>query len=218
MTKDTVASFFDSYAEGFDAIYGNRNTPLNRVINSFLRRSMRLRFDRTVAGCTPLQNRTVLDIGCGGGHYSIYLAKKGAVRVVGIDFAEQMLAIARAKAEQFGVQDTCEFVLADFEKWASPGEFDYTILMGFMDYVEDARLVASKALSLTRRKAFFSFPARSGFLAWQRRVRYRRKCDLFMYSRDQIAKIFADVGGCKVSIERIARDYFVTAEVVGAQE
>lgn len=29
--------------------------------------------------------------------------------------------------------------------------------------------------------ADFSFPVKKGFLAWQRRLRYRSRCDLYMY-------------------------------------
>ena len=204
---------FNDYAESFDVIYGNRNTIRNRLTNAVFRRSMRLRFDQTIVGCQPVSDRSVLDIGCGGGHYSIYLAQAGAAKVVGIDFAEQMLSIARSKAEKFGVEDRCEFIRADFNDWVSPGKFDYTILMGFMDYVEDAGSVIERAISLTNRCAFFSFPVDSGFLAWQRRLRYRRKCDLFMYSRQRIEQLFTDVGGCAIRIEKVARDYFVTATV-----
>jgi len=34
--------------------------------------------------------------------------------------------------------------------------------MGFMDYVQDAKKVVERILSLTREKAFFSFPDSSG--------------------------------------------------------
>jgi predicted TPR repeat methyltransferase len=213
MSKESVARFFDNYAEDFDAIYGCRNTIANRLINGVFRRSMRLRFEKTIAGCQPIDGLSVLDIGCGGGHYATCLARAGAARVVGVDFADQMLALARAKAEQYRVDDRCEFVQADFNKWETSGKFDFTILMGFMDYVEDARSVIARAISMTSRRAFFSFPVDSGVLAWQRRLRYRQKCDLYMYNRDQITRLFEEVGGCTVDIERIARDYFVTASV-----
>lgn len=213
MTKDTAATFFDRYAEGFDAIYDNRNSFANRLINALFRRSMWLRFEKTIVGCQPLSGKTVLDVGCGGGHYSIYLAQAGAAQVVGLDFAPQMLKIARAKAEQYAVTDRCQFFQTDFADWEAPRQYDYVILMGFMDYAEDAPAVIARAISMTSYQVFFSFPVDSGFLAWQRRLRYRRKCKLYMYGRNQIEQLFAGVGGCTITIEKLARDYFVTASI-----
>ena len=71
----SVAEFFDSYASDFNAIYGNRNTLVNRVVNRYLRSSMRIRFEKTIEGCQPIEGRSVVDIGTGPGHYAIMLAK-----------------------------------------------------------------------------------------------------------------------------------------------
>ena len=43
-----------------------------------------------------IKNKTVADIGVGGGIYSIALAELGAKKVIGIDIAENMLAAARS--------------------------------------------------------------------------------------------------------------------------
>ncbi len=213
MNKRKVSDFFNDYAEGFDAIYGERNTLLNRAVNAMFRRSMKLRFELTMEGCDPIDGRSVLDIGCGGGHFSVCLARSGAAKVVGIDFAEEMLTLARSRAERSGVSDLCAFELADFDGWETSERFDYAVLMGFMDYIADPQTIIERALSLTTRQAFFSFPVGSGFLAWQRRMRYRSKCDLYMYDREQIGRLFETVGGCDIEIQRISRDYFVTASV-----
>ena len=71
-------SFFSGYAADFDAIYANQATPFNSVVNRLFRRSMRLRFELTIAGCNPINGRSVLDVGCGPGHYGIELAHRGA--------------------------------------------------------------------------------------------------------------------------------------------
>ncbi len=46
-----------------------------------------------------LTGKTVLDIGCNGGFYSIEMKRRGAKRVLGIDHDEQYLAQARFAAE-----------------------------------------------------------------------------------------------------------------------
>lgn len=48
-----------------------------------------------------LNNKTVLDLGCGYGEHCIHFVEEGAKRVVGIDISQKMLAIAKAeKAHQ----------------------------------------------------------------------------------------------------------------------
>lgn len=213
MRKKEVSEFFHSYSADFDAIYGGKNTFLNRLVNRFFRKSMRLRYVKTIEGCSPIEGKTVIDIGCGPGHYGITLAKRGAKRVVGLDFAEGMLELARKRAAEAGVADRCEFVMGDFRQYAPPVPFDYAIVMGFMDYIADPRDVVEKVRSMTRCKAFFSFPAAGGFLAWQRKLRYRKRCDLFMYTESQVRDLFSGLNHHGIDVERIKRDFFVTVRM-----
>lgn len=208
-----TSEFFDSYAHDFDAIYGTRNSLVNRLVNRFLRKSMMLRYRKTIEGCDPIDGRTVIDIGCGPGHYGIALARKGAGRVLGLDFAEGMIRLAEDYALKAGVADRCSFVCGDFMTYPADRKFDYAILMGFMDYVDKPREVIERALAITGSRAFFSFPAEGGFLSWQRKLRYRRRCDLYMYTRAQITDLFSGLPGVNMEAERIARDYFVTASL-----
>jgi SAM-dependent methyltransferase len=212
-TMERTADFFHRYAHDFDAIYGTKNTPVNRVVNTFLRRSMRLRYLKSIEGCEPVQNRSVLDIGSGPGHYSVELARRGASRVLGIDFADGMLAIAREAAVRAGVQDRCTFQRMDFLRDEFNESFDYVIAMGFMDYVAQPETAIRKMLGLTRVRAFFSFPLDGGLLAWQRKLRYRARCDLYMYTEDQVRKLFAGTTATRVDVTRIDRDLFVTAHL-----
>jgi 2-polyprenyl-3-methyl-5-hydroxy-6-metoxy-1,4-benzoquinol methylase len=210
MSLDRTQAFFHQYANDFDAIYGNQNGPFNSVINRLFRKSMRLRFEKSIAGCSPIEGRSVLDVGCGPGHYSITLAQRGAARVVGIDFAEGMLQLATEHARQVGVGETCKFMVADFYNYPPQELFDYVIVMGFMDYMPDPEKVVAKVLSLTREKAFFSFPVAGGILGWQRAMRYKKRCDLFLYTEEQLKEIFAHFPEATATIEPASRDYFVT--------
>ncbi len=213
MSIDRTQSFFHSYANDFDAIYSNRNGLVNSVVNRLFRKSMKLRYLKTIEGCDPIEGRSVLDVGCGPGHYSITLAQRGAGRVVGLDFADGMLKLAADHARQAGVGDRCSFQVGDFLTYSPPEPFDYVIVMGFMDYMADPRAVVEKVLSLTRSKAFFSFPVAGGILAWQRKLRYRNRCDLFLYTREQLNSLFSAFPGIRTQIEPAARDFFVTASV-----
>jgi SAM-dependent methyltransferase len=210
MTKHTEA-FFSRYASDFAAIYGNGGGIVNGFVNNVFRRSMRLRFIRTIQECEPIAGKEILDVGCGPGHYSVALAQRGAAAVLGIDVAEGMLAISRQRAKEENVSDNCRFERMDALQGGIRQQFDYVFAMGFMDYVEDAQRAAKMLLSLARIKAMFSFPASGGILAWQRQLRYRRRCPLFLYSRQSIEDIFGGEPRIAITIERLHRDFFVIA-------
>ena len=210
MSVSRTQTFFHQYANDFDAIYGNQNGLVESVINRLFRKSMKLRYERTIESCNPIAGKSVLDIGCGPAHYCITLAQRGASRVVGIDFAEGMLQLATEHARKVGVGDQCKFEVADFYKYPANDLFDYVIVMGFMDYMPDPENVVAKVLSLTRSKAFFSFPVEGGILGWQRKLRYQKRCDLFLYSEEQLRKLFSKFPQAEAKIEPISRDFFVT--------
>jgi 2-polyprenyl-3-methyl-5-hydroxy-6-metoxy-1,4-benzoquinol methylase len=213
MAAHSVAEFFDSYSHDFDALYGNRSSFFNHWINTFLRKSIRLRFERSIEGCAPIEGKTVIDVGCGPGHYCIALAKRGAKEVLGIDFAKGMIDLAAENARRAGVIERCRFVNADFMASSFESRFDFSIVMGFMDYAPNPRRVIQKVMSITAEKAFFSFPAAGGVLAWQRKLRYRRRCELFLYPAVRLKELFADANPGKCKIERIGRDFFVTVSM-----
>ena len=141
--SDRTSEFFDRYAVDFDSIYGNDNKALQRIANRLLRHAMLVRYQKTIAGCQPVAGRSVIDIGCGPGQYSITLARQGAERL-GLDFAPGMLKIAREHAEAHGVGARCSFALGDFLTYPLPEPFDYAIVMGFMDYVNDPGAIVSE--------------------------------------------------------------------------
>jgi SAM-dependent methyltransferase len=208
---DRTSEFFHSYAGDFDAIYGNDNRGYERVINRLFRHARAVRYAKSLEACQPVTGRSVIDIGCGPGHYGVALARQGASRVLGLDFAPGMLEIAKKRADAAGVGQQCSFVNGDFLTYPFSEKFDYAILMGFMDYIADAPAVIARALQITRRRAVFSFPADGGPLAWQRKLRYRNRCDLYLYRQEQIQGLFSRTGE-PFKIEPIGRDFFVTLE------
>lgn len=210
MPETDTCKFFDSYAESFSAIYGNKNSFLNTLVNRYFRKSMKLRYFKTLDGCEPLQGKSVIDIGCGPGHYGIALAARGAKNILGIDFSKSMVELAERNAERHAVRDKCTYVCADFLSYEIGGRFDYSIVMGFMDYIKEPESVIGKTLSATRSKAFFSFPSEGGILAFQRKLRYQSRCDLFMYDIRQLNNLFKGQRARDVQIEKISRDFFVT--------
>lgn len=62
-----------------------------------------------------------LDVGCGAGVYSVWMAEQG-MDVTGIDLFPEAIAMARARAGERGVQ--AAFVQADLFTWAPDAPFD----------------------------------------------------------------------------------------------
>ena len=80
---------------------------------------------------TDLRGKTVLDIGCNGGFYSIEMKRRGADRVVGIDFDDDYLNQARFAAEVLGFE--IEFRKLSVYRVADLREkFDVVIFMGVL--------------------------------------------------------------------------------------
>jgi tRNA (mo5U34)-methyltransferase len=93
-----------------------------------------------------LTGKSVLDIGCNAGFYSIEMKRRGAGRVLGIDSDERYLAQARLATEVLGFNDI-EFAKLDvYDVGAIGAAFDVVIFMGVLYHLRHPLL----ALDLIR--------------------------------------------------------------------
>ena len=93
-----------------------------------------------------LSGKSVLDIGCNAGFYSIEMKRRGASRVVGIDSDDRYLAQARLATKVLGFEDI-EFAKLDVYQVGALGEkFDFVIFMGVLYHLRHPLL----ALDLVR--------------------------------------------------------------------
>lgn len=92
-----------------------------------------------------LTGKTVLDIGCNAGFYSIEMKRRGAARVLGIDFDDAYLAQARFAAEV--AETDIEFrKLSVYDVGALQERFDVVLFMGVLYHLRHPLL----ALDLVR--------------------------------------------------------------------
>jgi tRNA (mo5U34)-methyltransferase len=92
-----------------------------------------------------LTGKSVLDIGCNGGFYSLEMKRRGAERVLGIDFDDSYLAQARFAAQVDGAD--IEFrKLSVYDVGALGERFDIVLFMGVLYHLRHPLL----ALDLIR--------------------------------------------------------------------
>jgi cyclopropane-fatty-acyl-phospholipid synthase len=75
----------------------------------------------------------VLDIGCGWGGLALNLAQDCGADVLGVTLSQEQLGIARARAAQARIDDTCRFELVDYR--ALGGKYDRIVSVGMFEHV-----------------------------------------------------------------------------------
>ncbi len=94
----------------FDRISG-RYDLLNRILSLGMDVYWR---NRAVAELDDEQHKTVVDLACGTGDVAIASVKANRHRkVIGVDMASQMLAVAKTKVEKQGLQDQIQLARGD---------------------------------------------------------------------------------------------------------
>ena len=88
---------------------------------------------RSFAHAVPadLTGKTVLDIGCNGGFYSMEMKKRGAARVLGVDWDEDYLAQARFAAEVTGLDIELR-KLSVYDVGSLGERFDVVLFLGVL--------------------------------------------------------------------------------------
>ncbi len=191
-----VRQRFERDAQSFDAIYRLERSPFWRWINTTFRKAVFERYTITFEQAGDVTGKKILDVGCGSGIYSVDFARRGAARVVGVDFSGNMLELARQEAERHQVADRCEFIQADFLELNLEDKFDISIAMGVFDYVPDQVTFLRKMVELTTDKVIVAFPGHSLLREPARRLRYKLagKGEIYLYGQDDVERIATEAG------------------------
>jgi tRNA (mo5U34)-methyltransferase len=81
---------------------------------------------------SDLSGKSVLDIGCNAGFYSLEMKRRGAARVLGIDSDDRYLAQAQLASEALGFDDIEFRNLSVYDVGALGEKFDVVIFMGVL--------------------------------------------------------------------------------------
>lgn len=68
---------------------------------TYAQRNAHISWREMIKNITDIQNKRIIDIGCGGGIYTKELALMGAESVVGLDFSKEILQAAKENCSGF---------------------------------------------------------------------------------------------------------------------
>jgi 2-polyprenyl-3-methyl-5-hydroxy-6-metoxy-1,4-benzoquinol methylase len=217
MNEDNkVKHYFTRAAKDFDDIYDNRGGLITRIANVVFRKGMRERFDLAIDLCGTGE-RTVLDIGCGAGRFTIPLAERG-MNVTGIDYSPEMIRMAKqyvnARKTKDGKSLKVTHVCGDFMTGFNKKEkFDVTLAMGVVDYIKDPVPFLKKMKNITSGRMIISFPSKyTPQMPIRKMWLVTKDCPVYFYTRSQIVKLCAAAGITDYEIIPIKAGYLVKAE------
>lgn len=178
---DRIAPFYESW---FDTPEGQRADRLEKAA-----------LGRALAALGP--PGTLLEIGCGTGHFARWLAEQGW-RVVGLDHSAPMLAQARARGGP-------PAVLGDAAALPFPdGSFAAAALITVLEFLPDARAALAAAWRAARRGLLLGVLNRSSPVAWARRIESRFRPDVYntarFYGPRELARLVRETAGRPVEV------------------
>ena len=222
-SKNEVGQFFSDFSDDWDTLYGEKGNPLMRKFDSIFRKDVYQRYELTFEALGDnLQGSTILDIGCGNGIYSIDAIQNGASKVLGVDVADQMIDICKKEADARNINEGLDFTVSNFpmseELKSKVGTFDYSIVMGVMDYVYDPAPFLKQLREVTEKEAYITFPG-GRFIRYNlRKYRYKllgRVHVMGYTSEETINGLLKEAGFNEVSINYLSHSggcYFVKAK------
>src|SRR5690606_29888733 len=95
----------------------------------------------------PLNGKTVLDVGCGGGILAESMAAKGA-KVTGIDLSEKALKVADLHSLESGIAVEYQLISAEQLAQETPERFDVVTCMEMLEHVPDPGAIVQACAQL----------------------------------------------------------------------
>lgn len=92
----------------------------------------------------PIENKSIVDIGCGGGILSESLAKAGA-QVTGIDLAKEVLTVAKLHGLDSGIKVDYQLIAAEDYAQQNAEQHDMVTCMEMLEHVPDPQAIIQAA-------------------------------------------------------------------------
>jgi len=102
-----------------------------------------------LASCAALpRDARGLDVGCGMGASSVWLAQRLGSRMTGVTLSPVQVEVARELAKRAGVE--ARFLVADAEALDVPEPFDFVWMVGVLGHLEDQQAFVARSPRLLR--------------------------------------------------------------------
>ncbi len=151
-TTEAVRDHYDSMARVYRIFWGEHlHHGLFVNGDERPRRAQEKMLEFCVGKLALAPDAAVLDVGCGYGGTSIYLARNYGARVTGITLSPKQAHFASMSARRDGVQDRVEFVVADAERYAfQESHYDVIWTMESSEHFRNRRGYFRKAANALR--------------------------------------------------------------------
>lgn len=93
-----------------------------------------------------IAGKRVLDLGCGDGRFSAYLKNQLGCDVVGVDFSQKRIALARERVK--GVPFFCSNAYTFVNQYKGK-KFDYVLMTEFLEHLEAPEVLMSKLMEIS---------------------------------------------------------------------
>jgi len=124
----TSENFWKKESSKFSSLYNTKN--IKNIPNKIF---LYKRIKTIESMINQNKNGKALDVGCGSGEFTVLL-KKYFNEVVGIDYSDEMIEVAK----KYDVKNEVNFKYGDCTKIEYPDNtFDYLFALGLLDYVND---------------------------------------------------------------------------------
>jgi len=137
--QNYIQEYWQKEAESFHTQYKGNTQESSYFTHRFLKE----RYD-VIFKLLDVHQKTVLDVGCGDGLFMEACLNKGASEVIGVDYSQKMIDIAKEKLKSYNntkIQLFCEDI---FSLNAPKNNFDTILAIGLLDYIKDPKSILEK--------------------------------------------------------------------------
>ncbi|EJR55595.1 hypothetical protein IIM_00687 [Bacillus cereus VD107] len=116
---------------------------------TYANRNAHISWREAINNIVDVQNKRIIDIGCGGGIYTKELALMGATNVIGLDFSKEILQAAKENCSSF---PNISFIHGDAHNIPFPDEtFDIVISRAVIHHLQDIPTFLSEASRILKK-------------------------------------------------------------------
>lgn len=144
-----------------------------------------------------VRQKRVLDVGCGVGTLSFYLANKGN-DVTGVDISLNAVKVCRINAKKLGLKRGIRFKVGDFLKTKIKGFFDLTLCIEVLEHLVNDKLAVKKIFNslINGGVAIITVPSQNAplFRLGLTKRKDEKSGHLRRYTKKEMKKLLKDAG------------------------